>query len=64
MTPQAKCVGTVVVFIAAAVIALINREMFLKKNIWGICWIIRKRESGAKGIEMEQRTGGTVYRLW
>lgn len=32
MTPQTKCVETIVVFIAAAVIVLTNREMFFEKE--------------------------------
>lgn len=32
MTPQTKCVETIVVFIAAAVVVLTNREMFFEKE--------------------------------
>lgn len=32
MTPQTKCIETIVVFFAAAIVVLTNREMFFEKD--------------------------------
>lgn len=36
MTPETKCIQTIFVVIAAIIIVVINKEMFLKHSMWVI----------------------------